>query len=93
MQTTNFFEAVKSLKANESFEFTYSNITWAREPAIFTLKARKGYKNDEIEYSISNLIESMNVSSITKKYVSLYTFNMMLVQSTFKMNVTLINLI
>ena len=80
-----FFKTIKELKDNDTVEFMF-NKEWY-ELKCFTYE----YGDDKISkhYSIGKLGEimgeRMNLSKITDKYLTFYSFNLFKQQSTFKL--------
>lgn len=82
-----FFKTIKELKDNDTVEFMF-NKEWY-ELKCFTTE----YGDDKVDksYSIGKLGEimgeRMNLSKITDKYLTFYTFDLFKQQSTFKLPV------
>ena len=82
-----FFKTIKELKDNETIEFKFGK-------EFYELKCHTyEYGDDQIDksYSIGKLGEimgeRMNLLKITDKYLTFYTYNLFLQQTTFKLPV------
>ena len=82
-----FLKTIKELKDNETIEFKFGK-------EFYELKCfETEYGDDEISksYSIGKLGEilgeRMNLSKITDKYLTFYSFDLFLQQTTFKMSI------
>lgn len=77
-------ERIQALELNEVFEFVYGK-NYSGEDRVFTFRCYDEYKGVK-SYSVGqNVFNSMNVSKITDKYISLYTFDMMGTRTTYKL--------
>tara|TARA_R110000803_G_C11891379_1_gene310983 strand:+ start:532 stop:789 length:258 start_codon:yes stop_codon:yes gene_type:complete len=77
---------IKNLKNEESLNFVYNDKT-------YRLKAYNSYDN-KTDYSVwgGNGISGMNVSKISKKYISLYSYDMMSTRTIYKMSIDKISI-
>ena len=78
---SNVLKTIKNLKPEEKINIFYND-------KEYELRAYPGYK-DKVEYSIWSAqgFQGMNVEKITKKYISLYDYNLFNVRSTYKIPV------
>ena len=76
-----FNKKVNQLEAGESIEFIYDG-------DYFTLNRFDDGLNDEKSLSVRRpkSFDSMNVGKITNQYITLYSYNMMMVRSQYKMH-------
>jgi|TARA_R110000796_G_scaffold6491_2_gene22975 hypothetical protein len=77
---------IKNLKNEESLNFVYNDKT-------YRLKAYNSYDN-KIDYAVwgGNGINGMNVSKFSKKYISLYSYDMMCTRTIYKMSIDKISI-
>ena len=76
-------EKIKNLKDGESFNFNYKDKKY--EFCCYSYSDEK--KHYSVRDASSFLGEGMNVEKITKKYISLYDYNLFNVKSTYKIPV------
>ena len=74
---------IKSLNDGESFNFNYKDKKY--EFCCYSYSDEK--KHYSVRDASSFLDAGMNVEKITKKYISLYDYNLFLVRSTYKIPV------
>ena len=82
-----FIDKVNGLSRDDEFKFTYKSKEYKFK--CFDKSERFGDS-----FTVSNdIFSSMNVSKITKQYVTLYDYNMMSQRSTYKMAIDEIELV
>lgn len=86
----NLIKSIKSLKEDEKINFVYDG-------KKYFIDCFHIYKNDSKFFSVCLSDECskkhMNVKNITKKYINLYTFDMMQNRTNYKMEIEKIILI
>jgi len=70
--------AINGLKVDESINILYDGNT-------YNVKAYRAY-NGELDYSIWNSMRGMNISSIGRTSISMYSFDMMTTKTTYRMS-------
>ena len=70
--------AINGLKVDQSINILYDSNT-------YNVKAYRGY-NGKLDYSIWNRMRGMNISSIGRTSISLYSFDMMTTKTTYRMS-------
>ncbi len=70
--------AIKSLKEDESINILYDGNT-------YKIEAYGSYGN-KLSYSIWNNMRGMNISSIGRTSISMYSYDMMTTKTTFRMS-------
>ena len=86
----NLVKSIKALNVDEKINFEYNLKTYVI--SCFYI-SRKGSKTLSVYKNNSMVFDGMNVEKITKKYITLYSYDMMGNRTTYKMNIDKIKLI
>ena len=80
----NLVKSIKALNVNEKINFEYNLKTYVIRCFYIS---RKGFKDYSVYKNNSIVFDGMNVEKITKKYITLYSYDMMNNKTIYKMNI------